>query len=65
MRDSKDTLRSVRFNSERNANDFSKQVNGSVNDLRGNGNSKSDFKVTYTKGDAQNRDFSKGDKRDY
>lgn len=60
MKDSKDTQRFRRFNSEKSANDLAAQVNGNVNDLRGNENRKSDFKVTYTKGDANKRDFSKG-----
>ncbi|MCG8213592.1 hypothetical protein J2Q11_12310 [Tenacibaculum finnmarkense genomovar finnmarkense] len=53
--DSNDTVRSRRFNSEKNANNFAKNVKGSVNDLRSNSNSKSNFKVSYTKGNAKNR----------
>lgn len=60
MKQPSNSERSRRFNSERSANDFSSQVNGNVRDLRSNDNRSSDFKVTYTKGDAKNRDFSKG-----
>tara|TARA_R110002167_G_scaffold284737_2_gene489847 strand:+ start:1881 stop:2057 length:177 start_codon:yes stop_codon:yes gene_type:complete len=55
MKDSKDSIRGRRFTSEKSANNFAKAVNGTVNDLRGNENAKSNFKVSYTKGDAQKR----------
>lgn len=51
-------VRGRRFDSEKNANDFSKAVNGTVKDCRGNDNSKSNFKVEYTKGDAKAATFS-------
>lgn len=52
---SDDTVRSRRFYSERNAKSFSRAVKGSVNDLRSQPQSKSNFKVSYTKGNAKNR----------
>ncbi len=52
---SDDTVRSRRFDSPKSAENFAEAVNGQVNDLRGNANRNSDFKVTYTKGDAKNR----------
>lgn len=55
MKDSKNTIRSRRFNSSKNANNFAKAVNGTVKDLRNNSGRKSNYKVKYTKGDAQNR----------
>ena len=52
---SNETVRSRRFNSEHSAKDFSKSVKGIVNDLRGQSQSKSNFKVNYTKGNANKR----------
>lgn len=39
-----------RFTSEKTANNFAKNVKGTVSDLRNHSERKSDFKVTYEKG---------------
>ena len=49
--------RSRRFESQKNANNFSDSVEGSVKDLRKIKDSKSNFKVVYTKESAQKRTF--------
>jgi maltodextrin utilization protein YvdJ len=54
----KATKSSRRFTSEKSANNFSKEVKGTVKDLRDCKESKSNFKVTYNKIDAKNRDFT-------
>lgn len=54
----KATTSSRRFTSEKSANNFSKEVKGIVKDLRDCKDSKSDFKVTYNKADAKNRDYT-------
>jgi len=46
-------LRGRKFSNEKSANSFANAVNGDVKDNRGNENRSSDFKVTYTKGDAK------------
>lgn len=50
----KDSKRSRRFYSEKNAKKFCKIVKGDFKDLRNQSQSKSDFKVTYTKENAHN-----------
>lgn len=45
--------RSRRFTSEKNAKDFANTVKGELKDLRNEANSKSNFKVTYTKENAR------------
>ena len=44
---SKNNKTSVRFSSEKNANDFASKVGGEVKDLRNNSHAKSKFKVDY------------------
>lgn len=51
-------LRGRRFSSEKSANRFAKSVNGTTKDNRGNDNRKSNFKVIYTKGDANRSSFT-------
>jgi hypothetical protein len=46
--------RSRRFESEKNARNFSKIVKGDFKDLRSQSQSKSSFKVIYTKENARN-----------
>jgi hypothetical protein len=46
--------RSRRFESEKNAKSFSERVKGNFKDLRNQAQSKSSFKVTYTKENANN-----------
>ena len=46
--------RSRRFESEKNAREFSETVKGDFKDLRNQEKSKSNFKVTYTKENAHN-----------
>ena len=46
--------RSRRFESERNARNFSETVKGDFKNLRNQEQSKSSFKVTYTKENAHN-----------
>lgn len=46
--------RSRRFESEKNAREFSETVKGDFKDLRNQDQSKSSFKVTYTKENAHN-----------
>jgi hypothetical protein len=46
--------RSRRFESEKNARQFSETVKGDFKDLRNQSQSKSSFKVTYTKENAHN-----------
>lgn len=46
--------RSRRFESEKNAKSFSETVKGDFKDLRNQPQSKSSFKVTYTKENAKN-----------
>ena len=50
----KDQQRSRRFESEKNARIFSETVKGDFKDLRNQEQSKSSFKVTYTKENAHN-----------
>lgn len=54
-RDSKDAIRSKRFTNPIKAQNFADKVKGKVIDLRGNQNRKSDYKVSYTKGNVNNR----------
>lgn len=58
MSNGKNDSRGRRFDSEKNANSFAEAVNGTVKDLRDNENSKSNFKVEYTKGDANKATFT-------
>ena len=51
-------IRGRKFSNEKNANSFADSVNGTVKDNRENPNRKSDFKVTYTKGDAKKASFT-------
>ena len=46
--------KSRRFESEKNAREFSETVKGDFKDLRDQEQSKSNFKVTYTKENAHN-----------
>jgi len=51
-------LRGRRFSSKKSAYSFAKAVNGTVKDNRGNENRKSNFKVIYTKSDANKATFT-------
>jgi hypothetical protein len=54
MPKSKDSeKRSERFNSIKSANDFANRIGGKLQDLRSYPESKSNFKVTYTKKDSK------------
>lgn len=50
----KNQERSRRFESEKNAKNFAEIVKGELKDLRNQPQSKSSFKVTYTKENAHN-----------
>ena len=54
MKNNLNQKRSRRFSSIKSAQSFAKQMGVVVQDLRSNEIRKSDFKVSYTKADAQN-----------
>ena len=51
--------KSKRFTSERTANNFAKQVNGDVQDLRAHDDAKSNFKVHYSREGAREHEQNK------